>query len=119
MSSKVLTAQAPAAVDYRALDDLAVAALCAKRDRGAIAYVIADNNQRLVVVGRSRVPPTRTFPTLPANFPITRRSFPKAVCSWCAPAAQTSPDGPLNRGRVRRGRACARSDAASNPRRGD
>jgi len=47
MSSKVLTAQAPAAVDYRALDDLAVAALCAKRDRGAIAYVIADNNQRL------------------------------------------------------------------------
>jgi RNA polymerase sigma-70 factor (ECF subfamily) len=47
MSSKVLTAQARAAVDYRALDDLAVAALCAKRDRGAIAYVIADNNQRL------------------------------------------------------------------------
>ena len=47
MSSKVLTARAGAAVDYRALDDLAVAALCARRDRGAIAYVIADTNQRL------------------------------------------------------------------------
>lgn len=36
-----------AAVDYAAIDDAALAALCARRDRGAIAHVIAVNNQRL------------------------------------------------------------------------
>jgi RNA polymerase sigma-70 factor (ECF subfamily) len=35
------------AVDYRALSDLELAQLCAKRDRGAITHVITANNQRL------------------------------------------------------------------------
>jgi RNA polymerase sigma-70 factor (ECF subfamily) len=36
-----------AAVDYRALDDLELAGLCAARDRQAIRHLVTSNNQRL------------------------------------------------------------------------
>jgi RNA polymerase sigma-70 factor (ECF subfamily) len=40
-------------LDYSKLDDLALAQLCAKRDRTAFRYVIAANNQRLFLTAWS------------------------------------------------------------------
>lgn len=42
-----MTARKILAVDYRKLDDLALARLCVARERGAIKHVITSNNQRL------------------------------------------------------------------------
>jgi RNA polymerase sigma-70 factor (ECF subfamily) len=42
-----MTARSSTAVDYAALKDAELAALCAARDRGAITHVISSNNQRL------------------------------------------------------------------------
>lgn len=47
MSNKAPVARSHEALDYGALGDLALARLCVGRDRGAIAHVIAANNQRL------------------------------------------------------------------------